>query len=116
LKIDTKIDKSESLLRSYNKSDEADKHNLAETYQTAAKASHYKYNYIAVNKHDGNDLMPVFNKLMMLSEMRAFEVQQEDYADRFTVLNTIEGRSISLISDNVKRFINLFNNIYLKNI
>ena len=35
-------------------------------------------------------LFPVFNQLVYISEQRAFDIQQTDYRDRFTVFNTIK--------------------------
>ena len=40
------------------------------------------------------DLIPEFNELMMISDMRAFEVQQVDYADRFTVFSAVNQSGI----------------------
>ena len=83
--------KTESLLRSYNRSLEEDKHNLAENYQFVAKNANYKDNYVAVNEHAGSDLKPVFNNLMMVADQRTFEIQQVDYKDRFTIFNSLGG-------------------------
>jgi len=79
-----------NLLEAYNTNNNLEvKHDLAEAYQQLAKTLNYKDNFVAVDKHNGSDLKPVFNKLMMLSEMRAFEIQQVDYKDRFSVFNAI---------------------------
>jgi len=82
--------KTEKLLNAYNEVSTENKHELAETYQELAKSYNYKSNYIAVNKHAGSDLKPVFNKLVMLSEIRAFEIQQVDYSDRFRLFNSLK--------------------------
>ena len=94
-RLDEKEGKTISLLRSYSSVSFEDKHNLAENFQIVAKMCHYKDNYVAVNCHAGNDLVPVFNRLMQVSEIRAFEMQQTDYADRFTVINTIQSKGLT---------------------
>ena len=93
-RLDEKETKTISLLRSYDSVSTEDKHNLAEKYQKDARVSHYRDDYVAVNEHAGSDLVPVFNKLMQVSEIRAFEIQQTDYADRFTVFNAASERGL----------------------
>ena len=88
--LDEKEKRTQNLLKAYNISSENDvKHDLAETYLRDVKSSCYRYSFIAVNKHAGSDLQPVFNKLVMISEMRAFDVQQVDYKDRFSVFSSL---------------------------
>ena len=87
--IEKKKKKTENLLTAYNSTPEEARHDLAETFQRDAKTSNYKYNYVAVNEHAGKDLKPVFNNLMMVSDMRCYEIQQIDYADRFRVFNNL---------------------------
>lgn len=94
--LDLKISKTESLLRSYNNALSMDKHDLAETYQKVTKSYNYRDDFVAVNTHDGSDLVPVFNKLVMLSEKRAFDIQQLDYKDRFSVFNSIFNQGYEL--------------------
>lgn len=89
--LNKKIEITDNLLSGYEKMDLKEKHAFAVAYQEVAKTLNYKNNFIAVNEHAGSDLKPVFNKLMMVSEMRAFEIQQVDYADRLSVFNAIEG-------------------------
>ena len=60
-----------------------------------AKAYNYKDNYIAVNEHIGSDLRPVFNNLVLVSEMRSYEIQQVDYGDRFRVFNALGDQLLS---------------------
>lgn len=99
-RLEEKERKTISLLNSYNTSE--GKHDLSEKYQRDAKASHYKYDYVAVNVHAGKDLVPVFNNLMMVSEMRTFEVQQVDYKDRFTVFNALGERQVEGVGQEVE--------------
>ncbi len=87
--IETKKKKTENLLSVYQTAKDSAKHDLAEKYQKDAKVSNYKDDYVAVNEHDGLDIVPVFNNLMMISDMRSYEIQQIDYADRFRVFNNL---------------------------
>ena len=87
--IEKKKKKTENLLTAYNSIPIETKHDLAEKYQRDAKTSNYKYDYIAVNEHSGKDLLPVFNNLMMVSDMRCYEIQQIDYANRFVVFGIL---------------------------
>ena len=87
---DQKIKKTQNLLLSYKLTPTNDaKHDLAEAYQIVAKTMNYKDNYIAVNTHGGSDLIPVFNNLVMINDMRSYEIQQVDYKDRFRVFNAL---------------------------
>ena len=107
-RIEEKKKKSENLLSVYLKSEGGEMHDLAENYQKVAKTFHYKDDYVAVNEHAGKDLVPVFNNLMMVSEMRTFEVQQIDYADRFTVFNAVGERKVDGAGKEVEEMFETF--------
>jgi hypothetical protein len=87
--LNTKKSKTESLLSAFNEVSSANKHNLAEAYQVVSKTMNYKDNYVAVNTHGGKDLIPTFNNLVMINDMRSYEIQQIDYKDRFRVFNAL---------------------------
>lgn len=109
-----KIEKTKSLLRSYDVVLNEDKHNLAETYQYVAKSKNYKDDYVAVNTHDGKDLVPVFNNLVMVSEFRSFEIQQIDYPDRFRIINNLSSSGkyeFDPVMNEVDCFLNKFNSV-----
>ena len=96
--IERKKRATNNLLRSFESAPDDAKFDLAEKYQKDAKASNYKDDYIAVNEHQGGTLIPVFNNLVLVNEIRAFRIQQIDYKDRFTVFSTIHN---SLSSDDI---------------
>ena len=56
-------------------------------------------------------LKPVFNKLVLITEERAFELQQEDYADRFSVFTATQTEGMESIEDEVERKVEEFNDI-----
>ena len=86
---------TENLLQAYNEvKDPSVKYSLANKYQNDTINSNYKNDYVAVNKIINDQtgdiiLKPVMNELVMVNELRAFKIQQIDYADRFTVFTTI---------------------------
>ena len=47
----------------------------------------YKNDYVGVNTRGGSHAKPEVNKLVMIAERRAFDIQQVDYRDRFSVIN-----------------------------
>jgi hypothetical protein len=110
-RLEEKKKKSENLLSGYWEAKDSIKHDLAEKFQRDAKSSYYKYDYVAVNEHAGKDLVPVFNNLMMVSEMRSFEVQQIDYKDRFSVFNAVNERGVEGINKKIQDLAERFNAI-----
>ena len=91
--LEKKKKKTENLLGVYNIAPQEAKHDLAEKYLESVQYSNYKSDYVAVNRHAGKDLVPVFNNLMMVSDMRCYEIQQIDYKDRFTIFNALGGNT-----------------------
>ena len=89
--LEEKDRRTEGLLRIYNNLDESDgdKEILAYKYESDAKNSSYKSDFVAVNRHDGKSMKVILNNLVRLAEIRAFEIQTIDYANRFTVLSAI---------------------------
>ena len=91
-KLKKKTEDTESLLSVFDKGNSKEQAALSVKYQVGAKATNYKTDFVAVNKIkvDGETkLVPVFNNLVMVAEMRAYEIQQVDYASRFTVFNEL---------------------------
>lgn len=92
-KIAKKTEKTKKLLGVFDKSDLGEQEALSEVFQENAKYGHYKRNYVAVNQVKNPDgsikLVPVLNKLVRVAELRSYEMQQVDYANRFTVFNEL---------------------------
>ena len=113
--LDRKNADTEGLLSAYNTVLEKDKYVLAKNYLYIAKSANYKDNYVAVNKvinsQTGNIILkPVINKLVLVNEIRAFQIQQVDYRDRFSVFSSI--RSSLTKDDIVNRDVTRFLCIY----
>ena len=108
--INKKIKSTKNLLSAYDTSANNEvKHSLAEKYQKGAKSENYRDDYVAVNTHGGKDLLPTFNDLVFISERRAFDIQQIDYADRFSVFNKLS--DTGHISSGIIEFIKTFNTL-----
>lgn len=123
-----KMEDTETKLNAYNSLvNLKEKHLVAESYQFYEKKRRYKEDYVAVNQRMGSDIKPIFNRLVMISEQRAFEIQQIDYADRFSMFNALEKQvdaedmneyiktfySFSLISEKYKYLCSLPESIVL---
>ena len=68
---------------------------LLEYMSDDIKFNRYSKNYISLNYIDGG-YKPVVNELVRLAEERAFDIQQVDYKDRFSVFAIIKGDGIRL--------------------
>ena len=109
--MEKKIKTSEDLLVAFNEISLERRHSVAEKYEFGAKHNYYKSDYVAVNHHSGSDLKPVFNHLVLVSEIRTFEIQQIDYKDRFSVFNSIQERGYIGQESDVSWAITEFENI-----
>ena len=107
--IEYKIKKTNELLQSYQ--EVTNKHTLAEKYKKDTNASNYKDDYISINEHSGRDMFPELNRLVLISEQRAFDIQQIDYKDRFSVFNTLVKNGLINKGSEVSRFIEDFNTL-----
>lgn len=87
--VKKKLENTENLLNAWKDTRAEAKHTLAETYQRMASSENYRENYVSVNLHAGRDLVPTINNLVVVAEKRAYDIQQRDYADRFTVFNAV---------------------------
>lgn len=107
---------TENLLKAYSdSSDNSVKYDLASTYQDLARLKNYKDDYVAVNKIINDQtgdiiLKPVLNELVLVNEIRAFKIQQIDYADRFTVFTTVHNQLTSddLVNQEASRFMKIY--------
>ena len=101
--LDRKNNSTESLLRTYSVAlSNNDKFELAKKFEEAVQIKNYLNDYIAVNHMINSNgdiiLKPVINKLVLVNEIRAFQIQQVDYKDRFSVFSSIHS---SLTKDDI---------------
>ena len=115
--ISKKREKTNRLLRAFDTVLDVDKKDLAETYEDLARLKNYKNDYIAVNKYINQKgeiiLRPVLNNLVMVNEIRAFKIQQIDYADRFAVFSTIHNQLTKddIINQQALEFLEEYNSL-----
>ena len=113
--VESKKKSTENLLLVYNTTLDSVKFDLAKTYQYVAKSANYKDNYIAVNKVINSQtgdiiLKPVVNQLVLVNEIRAFQIQQVDYKDRFSVFSSIRSNLTKddIVNRDVTRFLCIY--------
>ena len=110
--VKEKKDKSEKLLSAFKKVNFEEQIELAEVYQDRALTRKYKKDYVAVNKHKESMLVPVFNSLVMISEIRSYEIQRIIYEDRFSVASSIKcENNLVLSNEDIYEFLNNFNKL-----
>ena len=107
--INDKKERSTKLLNAYKEVSLENRHELSINYQIVAKTMNYKDDYVSVNTHGGGDLIPVFNNLVMINDMRSYEIQQVDYKDRFRVFNAL-GEQIQGV-DLIKKILQEFDKL-----
>jgi uncharacterized FlaG/YvyC family protein len=96
--IKEKREDTQTLLEVWRTGDSAKRKALLPMFYDSILVSHYKNNYVAVNVIKGINpetgqeefmSVPVENHLVRVAERRAFDIQQIDYADRFSVFMTL---------------------------
>ena len=110
---------TEELLLAYSSAPtNSSKYYLANAYQTLAKTQNYKSDYVGVdeiiNDTTGEKiLIPHVNELVYVNELRAFQIQQIDYSDRFTVFSTIHNKLTKddIIDQEVNNFLDVYKNL-----
>ena len=118
--LERKQKETENLLKAYTDSkDNSVKYSLANAYQTLAKTQNYKNDYVGVdvviNDTTGDKiLVPHVNELVYVNELRAFKIQQIDYADRLTLFSTVHDTIETYdsgINQDAKRILEQYENL-----
>ena len=87
--IEKKKKDTNNLIEIFYNCDEDKRRTLLKTLSTASKVLMYRSDYVSVNPGDiGHEV--VFNNLVLISERRAFDIQQIDYRDRFTIFSALK--------------------------
>ena len=90
LMVSNKIKRTKSLMKLFDSAPTREDRAIAlDSFKDAIVVNHYKKDYLAMNIDSYGNLIPVLNNLVMVSEMRAYEIQQIDYKDRFSVFNCV---------------------------
>ena len=96
-RLKEKLSATEASLNTYLKikDNEREKIQLCRKYKNDILFSTYSEDYVSVNFIDG-EYQPVMNNLVYVAEQRAFDIQQIDYKDRFTVFNALKGENFQM--------------------
>ena len=78
-----------NLLNIFSRLLDDEKESLLDKFEQGIYAGKYKKDYVSINKLPSSESIPVFNNLILISELRAFEVQNIEYADQFTVKSSL---------------------------
>lgn len=106
-----KEENTNNLLHLYDLASSQDQRDVyANKLLSGTKSEHYKSDYVSVNKHAGSGLIPVFNKLIKVADIRTFDIQQVDYKDRVNVLRSIS-ENFRVNEDSLADALNYFNSI-----
>ena len=85
--LQSKINSTLTILKSYESMDSQGKIEHAQIYRDTILMNKYKKNFVGVSSRTGD---ATFNKLVLLSERRAWEIQQLNYKDEVTVLKSLQ--------------------------
>lgn len=92
-----KIEKTNILINVFNQQNEnIVKSTLLENYKSATESSRYKLNYVGVKELPSGEFIPVINKLVLLSEKRAFELQSRIYKSIFYVRSACNNQGFQI--------------------
>ena len=94
-RIKDKIDSTNAFLNVFKKASNKEQEVLINKCSIVIDSTKYRDDYVSVNYYNGIKI-PVFNNLVLISEQRAYDIQQIDYKDRFSVFNIIKNNKIKL--------------------
>ena len=83
--IDKKLDWTRKKLRNWELAEYKDV--ATSEIKKVINSENYKEDYVGVSKRGGK---PTINNLVFIAEQRAFDIQQIDYKDRFSVMNAMD--------------------------
>ena len=115
-KIKKKLDYTEELLDHYRSAINSGSRVEAfiNTLKENVKNSAYKDDYVSINVKV-NVMTPVFNSYVYAADVRAFDIQQVDYADRFSVFRELETKimkdNFGCVSNLIEEYLELGDNI-----
>ena len=87
--IDDKLEESNKIINSLTTVTK-DRDALMRALIRSFRSDRYKSSYAAINYLSNGEMEVVINSLVLISEQRAFDIQNIDYADRFTMFSSID--------------------------
>ena len=94
-RIKDKIESTNAFLNVFKKASNKEQDVLINKCSIVIDSTKYRDDYVSVNYYNGTKV-PVFNNLVLISEQRAYDIQQIDYKDRFSVFNIVKNNRIKL--------------------
>lgn len=115
--IEKKIQQTNEKFGAYNEASSEYKGAICKMIREGIKWNSYKEDYVSVKKVYNEEtkdyvFIPVENTLVYIADLRAYDVQQKDYADRFSVFNAIDSSFSTLItSAHVRDFFSVYDTL-----
>lgn len=115
--LERKTDNTKELEKAWNNLPAGKSKNLvAEKFIDSIRLVNYKRDYASINNMSSGNPEFALNKLVYIAERRAFDIQQLDYKDRFSVFNSLynNGNNLSgskLCIEKINKFLDSFNKI-----
>ena len=102
--LEEKLNKTKYYLKLYDMSSQelGEEEKFIDLIDINIKALRYSKDYASIDSHSGKSPKLAFNNIVLVSDMRAFEVQQIDYANRFTVFSELDQQNFSVTLNNDK--------------
>lgn len=98
--IDKKKKTTDRLINIYSRlQDDVERDDIAGKYERDIYGTKYKKDYVSIHKQINSVPIPVFNNLVLISELRAFEVQNIEYAGQFAVKSSLDKNYSTQIYD-----------------
>ena len=98
--VDKKKKTTNRLINIYSRlQDDVERDDIAGKYERDIYGTKYKKDYVSIHKQVGAVPIPVFNNLVLVSELRAFEVQNIEYASQFVVKSSLDKNYSTQIYD-----------------
>ena len=86
--IDKKLKATQASIDAVNSLSGEERKQAVNAFKTCIQVQYYKERYLSVSYEGGEHF--VVNNLVLIAEQRAFDIQDIDYANRFSVFNTID--------------------------
>jgi hypothetical protein len=113
-KINQKLQRSNHIIGIFNSCPKEYLDSLLSIFYTYIKEHGYENDYISLDLKKNaatlkQEAKPVINKLVMISEQRAFDMQQVDYANRLSILENV--KKVAEVDNSVNEFLSKFESI-----
>ena len=102
-RVKSKLESTNHRISLFMKGTDTEQKAIIGNFRDSIVLRNYSNDYISINYNGGREV-PVLNNLVLVAEQRAYDIQQIDYKDRFSVFNTIN-ESDGFKMDKISRFV-----------